>query len=332
MIKQTITVAADGSADYRTIQEAILAIPDERDTPFTVFIRPGVYTEKVYIRKENINLIGEDANTTIIRYNDGARKLREDGSEYGTFNSGTVYFAGSDIYVENLTIENFAGNGNIAGQAVAAYITSDRTCFRKCRFIGYQDTIYTGDLKPGIMKHLMFPDFFTNSVVPIYRNLTRNYFDQCYIEGDVDFIFGSSTAYFNRCEIFSKRLQSEGCSYITAASTPMGQEYGYVFFQCKLTSDDRPKSIYLGRPWRDYAKTAFLQCEMGEHIHPAGWHNWDKAKAEVTSCYIEYDNHGAGADCSERAAFSRQLSNPEVLDYYSPDKVMAGIDLWQPAM
>lgn len=341
MNKHTILVATDDSGEFTSLQDAIDHIPDERDYPVTIYLKPGIYEEKVFIRKENINLIGQSASETIIRYGDGAKTLRADGSEYGTFNSATVLFAGKDIYVENITFENSAGNGKVAGQALAVYIASDRTVFKDCSFLGFQDTIFAGDLNPGTMKRLMLPEAFLNSSVPIYYQNRRNYFDTCYICGDVDFIFGPNTAYFSNCEIFSKRLESECGSFITAASTPVSQEYGFVFYKCKLTSDDKEASVYLGRPWRDYAKTAFLCCELSAHIKPEGWHNWGKANAEVTSCYIEYGNFGQGAyplkesdknDKKEkmRVPFCKQLTNPEVLEYYSLNRVLGGEDNWQP--
>lgn len=337
MNEQTILVATDGSGQYTSIQEAIYSIPDKRDYPVTIFLKPGIYEEKVFIRKENINMIGSAASETIIRYGDGAKTLRRDGSEYGTFNSATVMFAGSDLFVENLTFENCAGNGRVAGQALAVYVASDRTVFKNCRFLGHQDTIFVGDLNPGAMKHLMLPEDFLNSTIPIYYEDRRNYFDSCFICGDVDYIFGPNTAYFSNCEIFSRKLESESGSFITAASTPATTEYGFVFYQCKLTSDDKESSVYLGRPWRDYAKTAFLCCEMGPHIKPEGWDNWGKVNAEVTTAYIEYNNYGKGASYVNenhnqkvRVPFSKQLTNDALLDYYSLSKVLGGKDQWQP--
>lgn len=330
MKKQTILVAKDGSGDFSSLQEAIYHVPDHRDYPVTIYLKPGIYHEKVFIRKENINLMGIGPDETIIRYGDGAKSLRPDGTDYRTFNTATVMFAGKDIYVENITFENCAGNGNVAGQALAVYIASDRTVFKNCRFLGYQDTIFAGDLNPKTMKSLMLPEGFLNSPVPLYYSNPRNYFDTCYICGDVDFIFGPNTAYFSNCEIFSRKLESESVSYITAASTPLSQEYGFVFFKCRLTSDDKEASVYLGRPWRDYAKTAFLCCELSAHIKPEGWHNWEKAKAEATSSYVEYGNYGPGACSPNRASFSKQLDNPGVLDYYSLNRVLGGHDNWRP--
>lgn len=323
-----ITVSKN-DGDFTSLQEAILSIDDNHKEQITIFVKSGVYEEKVWIRKENIQIIGEDLDTTIIRYGDGARQLREDGTEYGTFNTATVLFAGRDIIVKNLTIENTAGIGEIAGQALAAYIASDRTSFIHCKFLGHQDTIFTGDMKQTELKRLMLPEFFLNSPINVEYKTIRNYFEDCYICGDVDYIFGPNTAYFYNCELFSKKYNNYD-TFITAASTPIDQEFGYVFSHCRLTSDGSKESVYLGRPWRDYAKTAFLSCEMGEHIKSVGWHNWDKVNAEVTTSYVEYGNIGKGADTSYRANFSKSLTNSKILEYLSIENVLAGSDGWNP--
>ncbi len=321
-----ITVSLDGTADFQYIQEAVNSISDERDETVTIFIRNGIYNEKIWMRKNKIKLVGESCDKTIIRYNDGAKKLRPDGTEYRTFNTATALFAGCDITVCNLTIENYAGIGKVAGQAVAAYVASDRTAFYNCRFLGYQDTIFTGDVLDEPMKQLMLPDFFKDSSVQIHFEVTRNYFESCYICGDVDFIFGSNVAYFENCQIHSLKLASESGSFITAASTPCGQEFGYVFHNCKLTSDDVPQNVYLGRPWRAFAKTAFVSCELGEHIKPEGFHNWNKPNAEVTTSYVEFNNFGVGAENSKRASFSKQLTNVGLHEYFSKENVLGD---WQ---
>ena len=172
--------------------------------------------------------------------------------------------------------------------------------FKRCRFLGFQDTLYT------------------------YGENSRQYYEDCYIEGTVDFIFGWSTAVFNRCTIHSK-----GKGYITAPATPEGHAYGYVFTNCKLTADEDVDQVYLSRPWRPYAKAVFIHCELGRHIHPAGWHNWNKAEAEKTSFYAEYQNTGEGADKSQRASFSHQL---EQVENYSIEKVLSGKDGWNPLL
>lgn len=329
---KTIIISHSTYGDYKSIQDAVNSIPDNSSERYRIHIKPGIYEEKIFIRKNNIELFGEAPFTTIIKYGDSAKKLRSDSvTEYGTFNSAAILFAGSDITVKNITIENTAGPGNIAGQALAAYIAADKCSFYNCRFLGYQDTIFAGDCNDSAMKNLMLPDFFTDSIVNIKHEVIRNYFHKCYIAGDVDFIFGPNCCYFEECEIFSKKRESEACSFITAASTPASQEYGLVFHDCKITSDDKPASVYLGRPWRNYAKTAFINCRLDAHIHPHGWHNWGKAEAEVLCGYVEYGNSGPGAQSHERASFSKQLTNPEIEKYYAIDRVFSYPDEWIPA-
>lgn len=325
-----ITVSMFGDGDFKTIGDAILSIPDVHEETITIFVKPGVYNEKLFIRKSNLKIIGQDPLTTVIRYNDGAKKLREDGSEYRTSNTFTVLFAGRDITVENITIENYAGYGEKVGQAVAAYIASDCTAFYNCRFIAFQDTIFVGEINEAQLEKLMLPDYFKNTNTPIMFPLVRNYFEDCYIRGDVDFIFGSNTCYFNRCTIDSCELRSEETAYITAANTPISQEFGLVFYDCNLIGDAKENSVYLGRPWRSYAKTAFLHCNMEGHIKEEGWHNWDKPNAEVTCSYVEYANTGVGSKTNKRANFSKQLTNPGLEEYYHPLNVLRGEDLWNP--
>lgn len=315
-------VSKTGDHAYRTLQEAVLAVPDDRNEWARINIAPGVYKEKVFIRKEKLEIIGSDSEHTVFCFDDGAKKPRPDGDgEYGTFNTSVIFVAGKDIIFRNITIENTAGPGCIAGQALALYVAADCCIFEDCRLIGFQDTIFAGDSISCQMKRLMLPDFFQNSFVMIDYPVIHNYFRHCYIAGDVDFIFGPNVVYFDQCEIFSRKRESENCSFITAASTPAGQEYGFVFSQCRLTSNDIPGSVFLGRPWRDYAKTAFINCFLGSHIHKAGWQSWGKVKAEAVCCYLEYGNYGPGADSSERAPFSKQLNNSDLEKYFSIENV-----------
>lgn len=343
-----ITVSKDSDGDFQLLQDAILSINDQHTEQVCILVKPGVYEEKVWIRKTNIKIIGEDRDTTIFRYGDGARKPRNDGTEYGTFNTAVILLAGSDITLENITIENTAGPGSIAGQALALFTASDRTFFKNCCFLGYQDTIFTADSEALTIPRLMLPDFFTSSTVPIEHSITRSYFDACHIAGDVDFIFGPGTAFFNHCDIVSLKRVSEAASFITAASTPMNQEFGYVFRSCHLIGLPSDQ-VYLGRPWRDYAKTAFIECELDAHIVPEGWHNWGRPKAEITTSYVELNNTGAGANIGQqsdhskqrvtfskqcvafskqRVAFSKQLCNQKLLDYFTVETVLRGEDDW----
>ncbi|MCD8337316.1 MAG: pectinesterase family protein [Lachnospiraceae bacterium] len=328
---ETIYVSKTRAGSFSSLQEAVLSIDDRHKEKIRILMESGIYEEKVYVRKNNIEIVGEDPMTTILRYGDGAYKVRSDGGGgYGTFNTAVLLLAGSDITVENITIENTAGPGEIAGQAVALYNAADRSVIRNCRLLGYQDTLFVGYVKDFPLNlRPMLPEFFTQSEIPVADHPVRNYFKDCYICGDIDFIFGPNTAFFEDCEIHTERE-----AFITAASTPAGQEYGLVFWHCRLTAREGVQGChtYLGRPWRDYAKTAFLCCVMGDHIYPAGWNNWDKPKAEATCSYIEYGNIGPGASGNHgakmRAPFSRQLKNPGLEQYFSRKNVLCGDDGW----
>ena len=274
--QDTIVVSRDGTGNFRTLQEAIESARAFMDYTVTIYVKNGVYKEKVIVPSwvENIDIIGEDRDKTIITYDDHANI-----NKMGTFRTYTVKVEGSDITFKNLTIENNAAQ---LGQAVALHTEGDRLKFINCRILGNQDTIYTG------------------------AKFTRLYFKDCYIDGTTDFIFGPSTALFEDCIIHSKRN-----SYVTAASTPKEAKYGYVFKHCKLTAEPGVDKVYLGRPWRPYAYTLFIECELGKHIVPAGWHNWGKQSNEETARYMEYKNTGEGANVSERVAWSKQLTKKE---------------------
>lgn len=278
--KTEIVVARDGTGDYRTISEAIEAIRAFMDYKVNVFIKKGVYKEKIIVPAwmENIEFVGEDANETIITYDDHANIDR-----MGTFRTYTIKVEGHNITFRNLTFEN---NAPQMGQAVALHTEGDKLMFVNCRFLGNQDTVYTGGRR------------------------TRLYFLHCYIEGTTDFIFGPSTALFDDCHIHCKRD-----SYITAASTPADVEVGYVFRRCKITASDAVSKMHLGRPWRPYAATVFLNCEMGDFILPAGWHNWGKTENEQTARYAEYGCTGKGADTKDRVKWAKQLTKKEAEKY-----------------
>ena len=278
-------VAKDGSGNFRTIQEAIDAVPDMRRNETVIFIKNGVYKEKLVLAesKSLVHFIGESRDSTILTYDDYASKKNVFGEEVGTSGSSSFYIYGKDFTAENITFENSSGP---VGQAVAVFVAGDRAKFRNCRFLGFQDTLYT------------------------YGYESRQYYEDCYIEGTVDFIFGASTAVFSNCTIFCKKG-----GYITAASTPENKKFGYVFFQCKITGDAPANSYYLGRPWRPFAKTAFIDCQLGAMIRPEGWHNWNKPDAERTTVYVEYNNSGRGANNSRRVAWSHQLTKEEAALY-----------------
>lgn len=292
--QDTIVVSRDGTGNFRTLQEAIESARAFMDYTVTIYVKNGVYKEKVIVPSwvENIDIIGEDRDKTIITYDDHANI-----NKMGTFRTYTVKVEGSDITFKNLTIENNAAQ---LGQAVALHTEGDRLKFINCRILGNQDTIYTG------------------------AKFTRLYFHNCYIDGTTDFIFGPSTALFEDCIIHSKRN-----SYVTAASTPKEAKYGYVFKHCKLTAEPGVDKVYLGRPWRPYAYTLFIECELGKHIVLAGWHNWGKQSNEETARYMEYKNTGEGANASERVAWSKQLTKKEA-EAVTVDAIFRTQSDWNP--
>ena len=292
--QDTLVVSRDGTGDFRTLQEAIESARAFMDYTVTIYVKNGVYKEKVIVPSwvENIDIIGEDRDKTIITYDDHANI-----NKMGTFRTYTVKVEGSDITFKNLTIENNAAQ---LGQAVALHTEGDRLKFINCRILGNQDTIYTG------------------------AKFTRLYFKDCYIDGTTDFIFGPSTALFEDCIIHSKRN-----SYVTAASTPKEAKYGYVFKHCKLTAEPGVDKVYLGRPWRPYAYTLFIECELGKHIVLAGWHNWGKQSNEETARYMEYKNTGEGANASERVAWSKQLTKKEA-EAVTVDAIFRTQSDWNP--
>lgn len=292
--QDTIVVSRDGTGNFRTLQEAIESARAFMDYTVTIYVKNGVYKEKVIVPSwvENIDIIGEDRDKTIITYDDHANI-----NKMGTFRTYTVKVEGSDITFKNLTIENNAAQ---LGQAVALHTEGDRLKFINCRILGNQDTIYTG------------------------AKFTRLYFKDCYIDGTTDFIFGPSTALFEDCIIYSKRN-----SYVTAASTPKEAKYGYVFKHCKLTAEPGVDKVYLGRPWRPYAYTLFIECELGKHIVLAGWHNWGKQSNEETARYMEYKNTGEGANASERVAWSKQLTKKEA-EAVTVDAIFRTQSDWNP--
>ena len=277
----TLFVARDGTGEFRNIDDAIEVCRAFMDYHKVIFVKKGVYKEKLIIPSwlTNIEICGEDEEQTIITWDDHANiKTQERPKGIGTFRTYTLKIEGSDITLKNITIEN---NSARLGQAVALHTEGDRLVFVNCRFIGHQDTVYTGVAG------------------------SRQLFHNCYIEGTTDFIFGPGTAWFEECEIRSKAN-----SYITAASTPKDQPYGYVFNRCRLTADEGIDKVYLGRPWRDYGYTLFMNCELGSHIRPEGWHNWQKNREE-TARFMEYGNSGPGADTKDRVGWSRQLDKKE---------------------
>lgn len=277
----TLYVSRDGTCEFRNIADAIEVCRAFMDYQKVIYVKKGTYKEKLTIPSwlTNITICGEDAEQTIITYDDHANIKLPNGKPMGTFRTYTLLVQGSYITLKNITIENNAAK---LGQAVSLHVEGDHVLVDHCRLLGNQDTVYTGIAG------------------------SRIYFNECYIEGTTDFIFGPSLAWFEKCIIHSK-----ADSYITAASSPAGQKYGYVFNHCKLTAAPSVSKVYLGRPWRPYAATLFMNCDMGNHIRPEGWHNWNNPANEQTARYCEYNNKGAGASTLQRTTWSRQLSKKE---------------------
>ena len=289
----TLVVARDGTGEFRTIDEAIEVCRAFMDYHKVIFVKKGIYKEKLVIPSwlQNIEICGEDVNETVITYDDHANI-----NKMGTFRTYTLKIEGNDITLKNITIEN---NSARLGQAVALHTEGDRIKVIHCRIIGHQDTIYTGVAG------------------------TRLFFRDCYICGTTDFIFGPSIAWFEGCTI-----ESLVNSYITAASTPKDQPFGYIFNNCRLTAREGVNQVYLGRPWRDYGYTLFMNCELGRHIRPEGWHHWEKQR-EQTARYLEYNNRGEGASTKERVAWSRQLTKKEAASI-TPEAVFSISNRWDP--
>ena len=331
----TIVVARDGTGEFRTVGEAIEVCRAFMDYHKVIYVKRGTYKEKLIIPQwlQNIEICGEDRDQTVITYDDhanikalqapllspegdikaspmggglegwGGQKASPMGGGLegapspqiiGTFRTYTVKVEGNAITFKNITIEN---NAPRLGQAVALHTEGDRLVFVNCRFLGNQDTVYTG------------------------MEATRLYFRDCYIEGTTDFIFGPSTAWFERCHIHCKAN-----SYITAASTPKDIMYGYIFNKCTITCAPEVTQVYLGRPWRDYGYTLFMYCSLPAQIRPEGWHHWEKQR-EQTARYFEYGNTGEGAATSRRVGWSRQLT-PQEAQQITLERVFRRSDSW----
>ena len=272
---QELYVSEQGDREFREIADALEAATRYADQEVIIHIAPGTYRERLVVHQDNISMIGEDASTTRITYSDGAFEVLADGEKRGTFRTPSFFIDADHFYADNLTFCNEAGQGDIAGQALAVYADGDHLVFENCRFEGYQDTLFTAPLP----KKEMQPGGFRGPKEFAPRKHGRHLYKNCYISGNIDFIFGSATAYFESCELFMRNRNAEVNGYVTAASTYEGQKYGYVFNHCHFTSDCPKNSAYLGRPWRNYARVVILNSEIDGHIRPEGWHDWNKKDA-----------------------------------------------------
>lgn len=297
-VKADAVVATDESGQFKSVHEAIMAAPQSATpaNPWVIFIKPGTYRELVYVQRERgcVRLVGTDAEKTVITYDLHAKMIGKDGKEIGTFRTPTVVVDGDHFIAENITFENSAGP---VGQALAMRVDADRVVFRNCRFVGWQDTLFV--------------------------NRGRHYFTNCFITGHVDFIFGGATCFFDHCQIHAR-----GNGYLTAASTPQDTRFGLVFDRCKITGEPGVRT-YLGRPWRAFAATAFLNTEMADVVRPEGWHNWGQPDREKTVRYVEYKNTGPGAQPDARVKWARQLTDAEAKEF-TAENVLRGHDGWNP--
>lgn len=299
------------SSNYATI-EAALSAAKEYSEPVTIYIAPGTYRENLTINQHNLTLIGEGADPadTVIVFGHYALEMFDDQNKRGTFRSHSVFIDCDHFTATNLTFANDAGPGDKVGQAVAVNADGDFITYKNCRFLGYQDTIFTGPLPPKELQ----PGGFLGPKQVAPRRPGRQLFENCYIEGTVDFIFGGAAAYFDNCHIHSLAVKEGHSTYYTAASTPEGQKFGYVFNNCKFTGE-LEGNTYLGRPWRDFAKTVIMNSYLSESIHPQHWHDWNKPAAHSTMFYAEYNNNGPGSDLSNIPDYVHILSDSEALEY-----------------
>lgn len=297
--QQKIIVAQDGSGQYKTVQEALDAVPSGNSKPFTIFIKNGTYKEVVVVdaRKSFVSLIGEDKDKTILTFDNHAGTKLPNRDTLNTWTCASTFVYGNDFRAENITFQNTAGF--TAGQAVGLRIEGNRASLKNCSIIGNQDILF---LSGSGVKH---------------------YFKDCYIEGTTDFIFGAATAVFQHCHIHSKKN-----SHVTAASTNSIIPYGFVFFDCKLTADTNINKVSLGRPWSPTASVTYINCWMDKHIIPEGWNNWKNPANEATARYAEYNSSGPGANPAARVKWSKQLTEEEAKNYtlknilgeWNPDK------------
>ncbi len=281
-----IVVAQDGSGNFSTVQEAFHSIPENNTIPVTVFVKDGIYKEKLHLdsTKDFVTLIGEDAFKTILTYDDHTGTVTRDGNVINTMTSHSFLIKADHFTAKNITIQNNAGF--TAGQAVALESDGDEEQYYNCRFIGFQDVLFTKNQN------------------------SRQFYKDCYIEGTTDFIFGPSTVWFDHCHIHSKKN-----SHVTAASTPQDHEFGYVFTDCIVTGDTSLHSVSLGRPWRPYASVIYIHCYLGPQIKPEGWSNWNTTDNYKTARFAEYENYGPGAHQSNRVSWSKQLNDTEIKKY-----------------
>lgn len=332
--EQVFEVSTERAGAYRSISEALAAVDQlypNAEQPVRIHADPGEYRERVEIHRPHVTLVGETADSVRIVGGLGAKMPSSDGSgvdgTLGTFRTYTVLVDADDVRLENLTIVNDAGDGREVGQAIALYADGDRLVVDACCITGHQDTLFLGPLPPREVK----PGGFIGPKQFAPRRVGRQYFRRCRIEGDVDFIFGGARAYFEGCEIRSLNRNMDVNGYVTAASTPEGEPYGFVFHGCSFTAaqDVAPDSVYLGRPWREWAQTVLIDCWLGQHIKREGWWDWNKPAAHERACYAGAILHGPAGDTAGWVPWTREL-DAATTARYAREQVLSGADGWDP--
>lgn len=332
--RRLFEVSPERAGAYHSISKALEAIDESCPNdgrPVTIHIEPGEYRERVEIHRPYVTLVGETADSVRIVGSLGAKMPSGDGSgidgKLGTFRTYTVLVDADDVRLENLTIVNDAGDGREVGQAIALYADGDRLVVDACCITGRQDTLFLGPLPPREVK----PGGFIGPKQFAPRRVGRQYFRRCRIEGDVDFIFGGACAYFEGCEIRSLNRNMDVNGYVTAASTPEGEPYGFVFHGCSFTAaqDVAPDSVYLGRPWREWAQTVLIDCWLGQHIKREGWWDWAKPAAHERAHYAGASLHGPASDAENWAPWAHEL-DATATTRYAREQVLSGADGWDP--
>ena len=302
----TLSVSPDSGIS--TLSQAISLLPPDDGSPAVIRLAPGVYREKAVLARANTSIEGAGAEKTRLVWDDAAYTILEDGRKRGTFRTATLRTDAQRITLRGLTIENAAAPREAAGQAIALYADGDGLLVEDCVLLGAQDTLFTAPLPPREIEK----DGFIGPKQFAPRVPQRQIYRRCRIAGDVDFIFGGAAAWFERCDIITRDGRSDRsapfAAFCTAASTPEGQAFGYVFDHCRFIGEGCPDdSVYLGRPWRDWAKTVLLNCELWPHIRREGFDDWNKPLAHETAFFAEYGSFGPGAQ-GPRAPFVHALT------------------------
>lgn len=311
---KTIVVDKNGDGDFFTVAEALNSVQDGHECK--IYIKNGIYEEKLVIDKPFITLEGENKEKTVLTYNDGALRNDETGNPMGTFKTASVHVTrnAEKFSAFNITFQNNAGRGEIAGQAVALYLDADKAAIKNCILKARQDTLLTAPMHEDIARD---PEI-----------VNRQYFEGCYIEGDVDFIFGGATVIFKECEIFSLNRDKEINGYITAACTAKELKFGYVFIDCRLTGNASENSVFLGRPWREFARTVFINCFMDKHIRKEGFSIWKGTNRHETCYYAQFNSTGDGFNKEELTSWSYLLNEDEAATY-TIENIFDG---WNPSL